>query len=154
MFITYNIYCFFHLAKVTALAITSVLLAPHFELSSAAFDSPLSHSTLTFFMNLHFSASKNCLCCRRKTQPILTIELRHSNSIWKEARRFKISFQPLLPILIPNTQVYAYTNEEKANAIALNLESQFQGNIIVDYNTEREVNDTVRWFLREDIPPF
>ena len=57
------------------------------------------------------------------------------------------------PILIPNTQVYAYTNEEKANAIALNLESQFQGNIIVEYNSEREVNDSVRMFLREDIPP-
>ena len=74
-------------------------------------------------------------------------------SIWKAARRFKSSYQPLPPILIPNTQVYAYTNEEKANAIALNLESQFQGNNIVDHDTEREVNDTVRRFLREEIPP-
>ena len=45
-------------------------------------------------------------------------------------------------IIIQNTQAYAYTNEEKANAIALNLESQFQGNNIIDYDTEREVKET------------
>ena len=48
--------------------------------------------------------------------------------IWKAAERFKSSFQSLPLILIPNTQAYAYMNEEKANAIVLNLESQFQEN--------------------------
>ena len=51
-------------------------------------------------------------------------------------------------------QVYAYTNEEKANAIALNLEPQLKGNNIVDYDTEREVNKTLIIFLREDILPY
>ena len=45
-------------------------------------------------------------------------------SIWKAAKRIKSSFQPLAPILIPNTQAYAYTNEEKANAIALSRSSR------------------------------
>ena len=45
-------------------------------------------------------------------------------------------------------------NEENANAITLNLESQFQWSNIVDYNIEREVNDILRRFWREDIPPF
>ena len=53
-------------------------------------------------------------------------------SIWKVARRFKSSYQPLPPILIQNTQAYAYTNEKKADVITLNLESQCQGNNIVD----------------------
>ena len=64
------------------------------------------------------------------------------------ARRFKNSFQPLPPILILNAQAYACTNEEKANAVALNLDLHFQGNNIIDYDTEKEVNDTVRRFLR------
>ena len=68
------------------------------------------------------------------------------------ARRFKSSYEPFPPILIPNTQAYAYTIEEKANAIAVNLESQFHWNNIVDYDTEREVNETVSRFLKEDIP--
>ena len=41
-------------------------------------------------------------------------------------------------VLIPNTQAYAYTNEEEANAIELSPESLFQGNNIVDYDTVRE----------------
>ena len=37
--------------------------------------------------------------------------------------------------------------KEKTNAIALNFKSQFiQENDIVDYDTEREVNETVRKF--------
>ena len=36
------------------------------------------------------------------------------------------------PILISKTQAYAYTHEEKTNAIALNFESQFQGINTVD----------------------
>ena len=43
-------------------------------------------------------------------------------------------------------------NKEKANAIAIKLDSEFQKNNIVDYDTEREVNETVIRFLRKDIP--
>ena len=46
-----------------------------------------------------------------------------------------------------------YTNDEKANAIALNLESQFQGNNIADYDAEMKVKEALRSFLREDNPP-
>ena len=60
----------------------------------------------------------------------------------------------LIPILTPYTQAYAYTIEEKANVTALNLVSQFQRYNMVDYDIEREVNETVRRILREDIPPF
>ena len=56
------------------------------------------------------------------------------------------------PNLIPNTQAYVYTNEQMANTIALNPESQFQAKNIADYDTEMKVNETVRRFLREDIP--
>ena len=67
-------------------------------------------------------------------------------------RKFKSSYQPFLHPYSKHPGV-CIRNEEKANAIVLNLESQFQGNNIVDYDTEREINDTVKRFLREDIPP-
>ena len=41
--------------------------------------------------------------------------------------------------------------KKKTNAVALNLESQFQGNNIADFCSKREVNETFRMFLREDI---
>ena len=45
-----------------------------------------------------------------------------NNFICKVARRFKSSYQPFPLHPYSNTQAYAYTNEEKANTIALNLE--------------------------------
>ena len=44
---------------------------------------------------------------------------------------------------------YACAIKEKANAITINHQYEFQGNNIA----EREVNETVRLFLRENTPP-
>lgn len=50
------------------------------------------------------------------------------------------------PLNFKNSNNCAYTDEEKADAIASSLEFQFTRNPIVDYDTEREVNDSVRNF--------
>lgn len=58
------------------------------------------------------------------------------------------------PIHISNFNKFSsYTDEEKAFTIARNLELQFSVNLIVDYKTEREVNNAVRNFLNVSPPP-
>lgn len=72
-------------------------------------------------------------------------------SIWGAARKIKSSVSYMPPINIPNPNICAYIDEEKANTIASSLELQFTGNTIIDYEIEREINDIVRNFL--SIPP-
>lgn len=57
------------------------------------------------------------------------------------------------PINISNSNKCTYTDEEKTYVIARNLELQFTVNPIVDYKTEREVNNAVRKFLIYPPPP-
>lgn len=100
-------------------------------------------------MNRSQQDLRNYLCKLRqeKWQSYLTSLSTEDNSIWKAARRFKSKFTPFPPIQKINSNDYAYTDSDKADAIASSLELQFQLNNFGNPITDNEVNTTVQNFL-------
>lgn len=74
------------------------------------------------------------------------------NSIWKLAKRFKSNSNSFPPIKIPNSNDVAYSDEDKANAIAKNLIEQFSLNNLSDPNTETTVKSSLSNLLSSPPP--
>lgn len=74
-------------------------------------------------------------------------------SLWKITRRIKNSFTPVPPIKHPIHQNLTFTDSEKANAIAISLEDQFQPNNFSDPETETVVMDTLNNYFSNPPPP-